>query len=104
MSDHMPVCNIVTVGIGVHHVTVWRWRHRFLVAAASDNAACLFGVIEADETFFLRSFKGDHGWKNGRPPENRSARPRAWGATKRGLSYEQVPELTALDTSGGIYE
>jgi transposase-like protein len=104
MSDHMSVRDIVTAGIGVHHVTVWRWRHRFLAAAVNDNAALLSGIIEADETFFLRSFKGDHGWKNGLPPENRAARPRAWGATRRDLSDEQVPVLSALDTSGGIYE
>ncbi len=34
----------------------------------------------------------------------RAARPRAWGATKRGLSGEQVPVLTALDNAGGVYE
>jgi hypothetical protein len=40
----------------------------------------------------------------GKPPENRAARPRAWGATKRGLSSDQVPVLTALDNAGGVYE
>ena len=34
----------------------------------------------------------------------RAARPRAWGATKPGLSGEQVPVLTALDNAGGVYE
>jgi transposase-like protein len=104
MTEHMSVRTIVASGIGVHQVTVWRWRHRFLKAAANDNAAVLSGVIEADETFFPRSFKGSRGWKKGKPPENRAARPRAWGATERGLSHAQVPVLTALDSSGGIYE
>lgn len=40
----------------------------------------------------------------GRPPEARTARPRAWGATKWGLSGEQVPVLTALDNAGGVCE
>jgi hypothetical protein len=44
------------------------------------------------------------GWVKGKPPEPRAARPRAWGATKRGLSGEQVPVLTALDNAGGVYE
>nr|WP_043367428.1 IS1595 family transposase [Belnapia sp. F-4-1] len=61
-------------------------------------------MIEADETFFVRSCKGHRGWVKGRPPEPRAARPRAWGATKRGLSDEQVPVLTALDNAGGVYE
>jgi len=104
MTDHRSVRGIVQAGIGVHHVTVWRWRHRFLKAAAEDNAERLVGIIEADETFFVRSFKGHRGWKKGHPPENRAARPSAWGATKRGLSDAQVPVLTALDTSGGVFE
>ena len=104
MTDPLSIRNIVKAGIGVNHVTVWRWRHRFLAAAATDNTAMLSGVIEADETFFLRSFKGHRGWIEGNPPEDRAARPRAWDAIKRGLSSEQVPVLTALDNAGGIYE
>jgi hypothetical protein len=75
MTEHMSVRKIVKAGIGVHKVTVWRWRHRFLKATADDNALVLSGVIEADETFFLRSFKGSRGWKRGTPPEERAARP-----------------------------
>jgi transposase-like protein len=104
MTDHMSVRGIVSAGIGLHHVTIWRWRHRFLAAAANDNAALLSGIIEADVTCFLRSFKGDRGWKHGRPPESRAARSRAWGAARRDLADEQVPVMTALDTGGGIYE
>ncbi|WP_157034018.1 hypothetical protein [Belnapia moabensis] len=104
MTDHRSVTKIVEAGIGVNRTTVWRWRHRFLKAAAQDNATTLSGVIEADETFFVRSCKGHRGWVKGRPPEPRAARPRAWGATKRDLSGEQVPVLTALDNAGGVYE
>lgn len=104
MTDHLSVRRIMETQIGLNHKTIWRWRHRFLKAAANDNTPVLSGVIEADETFFVRSFKGDRGWKKGKPPEQRAARPSGWGATKRGLSHEQVPVLTALDTGGGIYE
>lgn len=104
MTDHVSIRKIVAAGIGVNHVTVWRWRHRFLKAAANDNGAMLSGVIEADETFFLRSFKGHRGWQTGQPPENRAARRSAWGATQPGLSHELVPVLTALDSGGGVYE
>ena len=104
MTDHLSIRKIAQAGISVNHVTIWRWRHRFLKAAANENASRLAGVIEADETFFVRSFKGHRGWMNGKPPAERAARPRAWGATKRGLSREQVPVLTALDTGGAIYE
>jgi transposase-like protein len=104
MTEHRSVRKIIEAGIGVNHVTVWRWRHRFLTAAANDNTAILSGVIEVDETFFSRSFKGSRGRNKGNPPENSGARPPAWGATKRGSSHEQVPVLTALDSGGGIYQ
>jgi transposase-like protein len=104
MTEHMSVRKIVASGIGVHQVTAWRWRHRFLQAAANDNTAILSGVVEANETFFPRSFKGSRGWKTGKPPANRAARPRAWGPAKPGLSHEQVPVLTALDNSCGVFE
>lgn len=104
MTDHLSIRKIIASGIGVHPVTAWRWRHRFLKAAVNDNAGVLSGVIEADETFFVRSFKGHRGWVKDRPPAPRAARPSGWGALKRGLSHEQVAVLTALDTGGAIYE
>ena len=104
MTNHMPIRKIVAAGIGLNHVTVFRWRHRFLVAAANDTAAILSGVIEADETDFPLSFKGDRGWKSGNPPTNRKAHRRGWGGARRDRSAEQVPVLSALDTGGGIYQ
>src|SRR3954471_14824574 len=67
-TEHRSVRKIVEAKIGVNHTTVWRWHHRFLEAAAQDNAAVLSGVIEAieaAETFFVRSFKGYRGWVKG---------------------------------------
>ena len=66
---------------GVHPTTAFRWRHRFLRAPADDKPRSLSGIVEADETFILESFKGR--WsdlprkacKRGRPPvgtENRA--------------------------------
>ncbi len=43
---------------GVHPATAFRWRHRFLGAPAADKPQRLSGVVEADETFILESFKG----------------------------------------------
>jgi transposase-like protein len=43
---------------GVHPTTAFRWRHRFLRAPASDKPRSLRGIVEADETFVLESFKG----------------------------------------------
>lgn len=43
---------------GVDKSTAFRWRHRFLAAAAGHRAAHAGGIVEADETFFRQSFKG----------------------------------------------
>ena len=43
---------------GVHPTTAFRWRHRFLRAPSDDKPRRLSGIVEADETFILESFKG----------------------------------------------
>jgi transposase-like protein len=43
---------------GVDKSTAFRWRHRFLEVAATHRPAHEGGIVEADETFFLESFKG----------------------------------------------
>jgi hypothetical protein len=59
------------VGLPINRLTAWRWRHRLLAALESSKPERLGGIVEVDETFFLRSFKGHHGWKRGQAPENR---------------------------------
>ena len=79
---------------GVAVTTAFRWRHRFLSAPALDKPSQLTGIVEADETFILESFKGK---RSGLP---RPARKRGGKASKRGLSAEQIPVLVARDRSG----
>ena len=67
---------------GVAASTAFRWRHRFLQAPALDKPTKLTGIVEADETFILESFKGK---RSGLP---RPARKRGGKAAKRGLSRE----------------
>lgn len=71
--------------------TAFRWRHRFLRAAAAPQR--LKGIVEADETYVLESRKGARSL-------DRKARRRGGRADKRGLSREQVPVLVAADRSG----
>jgi transposase-like protein len=42
----------------VHPATAFRWRHRFLRAPSVNKPRTLRGIVEADETFILESFKG----------------------------------------------
>ena len=73
--------------------TAFRWRHRFLQLAQGVKAQTLQGVVEADETYFLRSNKGQR-------VHARKAWRRGGSAAKRGLSDEQEPVLVARDRSG----
>jgi transposase-like protein len=77
---------------GVHKNTAFRWRHRFLALPAQVKPSHLHGIIEADETYFLDSHKGERHLP--RPP-----RQRGGVAAKRGLSEEQIPVLVARDRS-----
>lgn len=84
--------------MGVHRTTAFRWRHRFLIVPRDTKAAGLTGVVEADEAYVLRSYKGQRGrlLADG----TRSARHRGGHAAKRGLSNEQVPILVARNRTG----
>jgi transposase-like protein len=78
----------------VDGTTAFRWRHRVLAALNFDHPRRLQGIVEADETFVLESFKG---LRSGLP---RAARKRGGKASKRGLSAEQIPVMVARDRSG----
>jgi len=83
---------------GVDYTTAFRWRHRFLEALNRDKPTRLSGIVEADETFVLESFKGR---RRGLP---RAARKRGGKASKRGLSAEQIPVLVARDRTGATID
>ena len=80
--------------LNVARSTAFRWRHRFMILPKTVQAQALRGIAEADETFFLRSNKGQR-------KLDRKPRKRGGSASKRGLSKEQVPVLVARDRSGG---
>jgi transposase-like protein len=88
------------VEMGVHRTTAFRWRHRILTQASSTRAGALNGVAEADETYMLRSYKGQP--CRLRAEQSRAPRRRGGRAAKRGLSDEQVPVLVLRDRAGQI--
>jgi len=83
----------------VAKATSFRWRHRFLRAGVAD-AEALSGIVEADETFFRRSYKGSWCWRKQCEAPPRPPKKRAMPAQKRGLSDEQVPVLITRDRAG----
>jgi transposase-like protein len=82
----------------IDYTTAFRWRHRFLAALNLDKPRQLVGIVEADETFILESFKG----KRGDLP--RAARKRGGKASKPGLSAEQIPVIVARDRTGATID
>jgi transposase-like protein len=82
----------------VAYTTAFRWRHRFLEALNLDKPQHLSGIVEADETFILESFKGK------RSDLPRAARKRGGKAAKRGLSVEQIPIMVARDRGGATID
>ena len=74
---------------GVDKNTAFRWRHRFVQAAATHRPAHEGGIVEADETFFLESFKGQR--KLHRPARKRGG---------VGAYCERVAVLVVRERSG----
>ncbi len=93
---------VLDEGLSVHQAaerlqvapsTAFRWRHRFLMLAQQAKSVLLSGIAEADETFILRSTKGQR--VTGRAPRRRGGH-----ASTRGTRDDHVPVLVARDRSG----
>jgi len=83
---------------GVHPTTAFRWRHRFLRAPADDKPRTLSGIVEADETFILESFKGR--WSD----LPRAARKRGGKARHPGPYQDNIPVLVVRDRKGATFD
>jgi transposase-like protein len=70
--------------------TAFLWRHRFLTHIATLQAEHEEGIVEADETFFLESFKGQRHL-------SRPARQRGGVGKTRGTGDDQIPVLVVRD-------
>ncbi len=75
--------------------TAFAWRHKVPTAMSRMPGPRLSGVVEADETYFRLSFKGQRG------DLPRPARRRGRKSKKRGISKEKVRLLTATDRQRG---
>ena len=73
--------------------TAFLWRHRFLALVAGHQALRESGIVEADETFFLESFKGQR-------EISRKARQRGGVSLTRGTGPDQIPVLVVRDRTG----
>jgi len=85
--------------VGICLQTSFCWRHKLLKAIESVEKTWLKKVIQADETFFLKSFKGQ---KHLEAQQGRKARKRGGTAQKRGISDEQVCVMAACDQQANM--
>ena len=81
--------------VGVHLETSFRWRHRFLSASKNAKAATVTGIVEADETFILKSAKGS------KRLVGRAPRKRGGTAKKKGLSTDEHDCVLIVRDRGG---
>lgn len=85
---------------GINKDTAFIWRHKILDALQTMAANVkLDGIVEADETFFAISFKGDH--RNSTTfTMPRKAHKRGKQTHLRGLSHEKVCVPCAVNRNG----
>lgn len=85
---------------GIHRNTAFAWRHKILDALQNmANDVILDGIVEADETFFTISYKGNHK-KSKKFTMPREPHKRGNSTHVRGLSSEKVCVPCALNRSG----
>ena len=83
----------ITLEIDICLKTAFDWRHKIL-NSLSVKSINMDGVVEADETFFLYSEKGN---------KNKSKKPRKRGgkSVTKGITSDQVAVLTAYERKSG---
>jgi transposase-like protein len=84
--------------IDINLKTAFSWRHKFSKLLYKDRPEILSGIVEADETYFRTSFKGNK--MLDKPSHKRGAHK----AAKRGLSKDQVCVLVATDRGNHFLE
>ena len=87
---------------GIDYKTAFYWRHKIIgsLKEVLDDKLSLQGIIEADETFFPISYKGNHskdGFIMPRKPHKRGEK-----AKKRGISREKVCVSCMIDQNKNI--
>ena len=76
--------------VGISVPTAFSWRHKILDSLKNIEDDSLSGIVEADDTFFLYSQKGNRNI-------DRKPRSRGGKSKKRGINSEQVCVLVARD-------
>ena len=85
---------------GINRNTAFIWRHKILDALQNmANDVELDGIVEADETFFPISYKGNHS-KSSKFSMPRPAHQRGHATHLRGISKEKVCVPCVVNRNG----
>ena len=85
---------------GISMTTAFQWRHKILDSLQQvARQVCLDGTVEADETFFNVSYKGNHSGSR-RFSLPRKAHARGGDVHEKGLSCEKVCVMCAVNDEG----
>ena len=88
------------VACGIHRNTAFLWRHKILDALQNmADDVTLEGIIEADETFFAISYKGNHN-KSKAFAMPRKAHKRGHSTHIRGLSSDLQQQIGRIERQG----
>jgi hypothetical protein len=94
MFDSLPLRKAAQ-RVNMELTTASRWRHRFLKAPTETQTKNVSGIVEADETFFLDSFKGKH------TIEHRKAQ-KCGGEGKKSGKEDKIYMLIVRDRNGQV--
>jgi transposase-like protein len=88
-------------GLEVARSTAFRWRHRFLSLPQHVRAGLLAGIVEADETGFLESCKGQPERRKAlrRPARDRGGRASTTPSTSAPLTMCSAPGISTTSTA-----
>jgi len=84
--------------LGISLVTSFNWRHRYMKRPENTYEERLEGIVEADETYFRETNKGERGLA--RPPRKRGTKASTKGINKQ----DWVAVLVAMDRNKHEYD
>ena len=79
----------------INKKTAFDWRHKILSSFEEVEKKDFNGIVESDETFFLKSDKGSKKLKH-------KGRKRGGSSSKRGISDDQVAVIVTADRKGSM--
>jgi len=93
LKDGLSLEKCATI-CGIDVTTAFRWRHRFMENTMPNTEREMTGIVEADETFFTESCKGN------KQLTHRKAKKR--GKSTKHRRGERVPVLMVRDRNGSV--